>query len=105
MDDVPFEVAAPAAPTAESPPPTATGPVAAGEPAAAPGANGGGLIETLDDARQFLRPLQGEQVAVMKRMLDVKGTITKSAMAYLLLEQRNGWDPQDILAEMAGWSS
>jgi hypothetical protein len=100
----PLESAAPAAGnSAESP--SLPGQSAADEPAAAPGANGGGLIETLEDAQRLIAPLKGEQLGVMKRMLDLTGTTTKREMAEVLLEQRFEWDPQDILAELAGWSS
>jgi hypothetical protein len=107
FEDVPFvpATAAPAASdTAESP--SLPGPVAADEPADAPGANVGGLIETVNQAQTLVNSLStGEQLATMKRMLGLDGKTTRRLMADALFDQFAGWDTQDVLAQVAGWGA
>jgi hypothetical protein len=106
MDDVPFlpESAAPDAshPSENSAPPPES---VAAEPLAAPGANGEGLtIDTLEHAQRLVNLLSsGEQLATMKRMLGLDGKTTRRLMAEALFKQREGWDADDILRDLAGW--
>lgn len=108
MDDLPFlpEDAAPASPEAESPP-LPTGPAAAGEePLVTPGANDEGLfIATQADADRFVNRLNGEQLGILRKVLQLDGRSSRRIVSETLLAQRQDWDEQDVLRDMSGWGS
>lgn len=101
MDDVPFvpQNAAPAALTAESPA-AAQGQTAA-EPASAPGAAGGLIIDSAENALLVIGALQPPQLLAMKALLGFQDKATKRELADALLDQYAEWFQDDVIGQLA----